>query len=328
MFNVRISLLALAALSALSTQTGPAAVLQEDFTEDPVLHGWKVVGETSLFAWSPANQELEVTWDSSKSNTFCCFPLGTVLAASDDFSFAFDLKLNDVAVGVNPAKPYSFELAVGLINLAEASRTNFFRGAGSGTPDLLEFDYFPDDGSGFSSLDGTMSDTNGTMQFYYADVPLNTGEVYRVEIAYATAAKTISANVSRGGVPYCSLTNSFLSGSFADFRLDHFALCSYSDAGQDPQFSGSLLAHGTIDNVLIQLPSPPVVFIDGPFSNGKWQVSCLSQTNWLYTLERTTDFQSWSVAAPAVSGTGATLLLQDSAPVIERAFYRVAAHRP
>jgi hypothetical protein len=35
-----------------------------------------------------------------------------------------------------------------------------------------------------------------------------------------------------------------LNTNFADFRLGSISVSSYSDAGQDPQYAGSVLAHG------------------------------------------------------------------------------------
>jgi hypothetical protein len=328
MFHVRLPALAFASVSLLSISFAPAATVLEDFATDPAMRGWGTVGDASLLSWNSANQNLEVTWDSSQSNSFYCLPLGTVLAATDEFAFAFDLRLSDLTAGYDPAKPYSFELAIGLINLAQASATNFLRGSGSGTPNLLEFDYFPDDGSGFFSLDATMSDTNAQMQFFYANVALGIGDTYRISIHHGAGNSTVESVVTQNGAPFCELTNAFPSSSFSDFRLDHFAVCSYSDAGQDPLFSGSVYAHGVVDNVSLTLPPPPVsIVIGGPTAAG-WQVTCLSQTNWLYALERTVDLQIWSVVSPAVAGTGTTLALADPNPPNGSAMYRIKAARP
>jgi hypothetical protein len=66
----------------------------------------------------------------------------------------------------------------------------------------------------------------------------------------------------------------------------------------------------------------------GAFSNGLWQVRFLSRSNWLYTLERTSDFVSWTDQSPATSGNGMILILSDTNPPATRAFYRVRANRP
>ena len=93
------------------------------------------------------DQNLDVTWDSSQSNSYFYHSLGTIVAKSDNFGISFDLQLSNIVVGVNPAKPATFELAVGFINLASATSTNLERGVGMnathGAHNLCEFDYFP-----------------------------------------------------------------------------------------------------------------------------------------------------------------------------------------
>src|SRR5262245_935448 len=73
-----------------------AAVFEEDFSSDPVAHGWNIFGKTNLFHWNSTNQNLEVTWDSSKTNSYFFKPLGTIGTASDSFSLSFDLVLLDI----------------------------------------------------------------------------------------------------------------------------------------------------------------------------------------------------------------------------------------
>src|SRR5438270_11179320 len=96
---------ALSVGAALST---PAAVLSEDFANDPVRHGWRSFGDSSLFHWNAANQNLDVTWDSSHSNSFFFLPLGTFLTRSEDFSVSFDLRLSDIRLGITPGKTNIF----------------------------------------------------------------------------------------------------------------------------------------------------------------------------------------------------------------------------
>ena len=102
--------------------------MSEDFSIDPALDGWQVFGDTNLFQWDSVNQVLKVTWDSSQPNSYFYHPLGTILGTNDDFSMAFDLVLNDYAIGVNPNQPSTFEMATGLLNYSEATSAGFLRG--------------------------------------------------------------------------------------------------------------------------------------------------------------------------------------------------------
>jgi hypothetical protein len=107
-----------------------AATITESFSSDPIARGWKTFGDHSLFAWNATNQNLAVTWDSSRSNSYFYLPLGTVLSKSDDFSFAFDLRLSDIAIGLSSNKPCTFQIAIGLLNSQSATKTNFYVGTG------------------------------------------------------------------------------------------------------------------------------------------------------------------------------------------------------
>ena len=88
-----------------------AATISENFVTDPRARGWKVFGDTNLFRWNATNQNLEMTWDSSHSNSFFYLPLGTILAKADDFSFSFDLRLRDIRLGISSNKTDTFEIA-------------------------------------------------------------------------------------------------------------------------------------------------------------------------------------------------------------------------
>ena len=131
----RIHSVVLAGLFAASA--GHAMLVHEKFATDPALDGWRVFGDASLFQWDSTNQVLNVTWDSSQTNSYFYHPLGATFTKADSFCLLFDLNLTDVdAVGY-------FQLALGLCNFAEATSTNFSRANGI-SPNLCEFDYFPD----------------------------------------------------------------------------------------------------------------------------------------------------------------------------------------
>src|SRR6266567_4657432 len=161
---IRLLALILTGASATFTLSARAGTLQEDFSTDPAARDWRVFGDTNLFSWDAANQQLQVTWDSSQPNSYFYHPLGTTLSRNDDFSLAFDLRLADITPGVNTNKSGGFELAVGLLNFSEATLTNFLRGTGTDSPDLVEFDFFPDTGFG-PTLWPTIISTNSAYSY-------------------------------------------------------------------------------------------------------------------------------------------------------------------
>jgi hypothetical protein len=315
--------LAIAGLLLFLSPRAGADTLREDFSSDPLSQGWRLYGNTNLFLWNSTHGSLDVTWDSSQPNSYCYRPLATILAIDDDFSLAFDLQLNDAqATGF-------FELAVGLMHVADATNADFSR-ATANAPNLFEFDYYPDGGFG-PSIDATMSDdtvnATNTANFYFAydTVPLFAGTLYHVTLTHQAGEASLSGSVATNGSIYTSLPNTF-PGPITDFRLDAVSVISYSAAGDS--YGDSILAHGTVDNFVVTFPPPPIQDLTGAFSNGLWQARFLSRTNWLYTLQRSFDFATWTDASATTPGNGEQLTLSDEAAIAQRAFYRVRANRP
>src|SRR4051812_35962289 len=69
--------------SGLGAQAG---TWSEDFSASPQTANWRSSGDTNLFRWNNTSHDLEVTWDSSHSNSFFYHRLGTILTKNDDFS--------------------------------------------------------------------------------------------------------------------------------------------------------------------------------------------------------------------------------------------------
>mgnify|MGYP001605429846 CR=1 FL=1 len=89
----KIISLAFAGLLVLSA--AHATTITENFTNNPSQDGWQIFGDTNLFQWDSTNENLDVIWDTSQSNSYFYHPLGTILATNDNFSVAFDLQLSD-----------------------------------------------------------------------------------------------------------------------------------------------------------------------------------------------------------------------------------------
>ena len=80
------------------------------------------------------------------------------------------------------------------------------------------------------------------------------------------------------------------------------------------------------------LPDPGITALvknfGGGWQSGQWQAQFVSCTNWNYSLERSTNLQSWIAVTNGVPGNGVSLNLSDPAPPTDKAFYRVRADRP
>jgi len=331
--------LAVAGLFVLSATSTFATTFTENFSADPSLDGWQVFGDTNLFQWDSTNQNLDVTWDSSQSNSYFYHPLSTIVTRDDDFSIAFDLQLNDIASGTEPGKTSPMEIGFGLFNLSIATDTNFLRSAFGGAPSIAELDYFPPgvfvDGTNTFPILPTLTPTFiSTNSFDYApsayipyEVAFPTGELVHVSLVYTSSNQTFTATFQTNGADCVTIPPVVLTDDFAaddNFAVDTFSISSYGSAG-DPY--DSVLAHGTVANIVVTLP-PPAQNLTGTFSNGVWQVQFTDHLNWLYTLERTTNLVSWTEVSLPASGNGTNLFLQDTNAVVDKAFYRIRADRP
>lgn len=299
--------------------------LQETFASDPFADGWQIFGVTNLFQWNPTNKAIDVTWDSGQSNSYFYHPLGTVLNRDDDFSLAFDLQLKDIGPGPDPTKSFSFNIAVGLLNFAEATQTNFLRGTAYSSPDLCEFDYYFDSGFG-ATVWPLIVDTNSTFNYNnntppdYMIYSLTNGQLYHVFMNYTGSNRTMVTTVSSVG-SNITITNP-VAPSLGDFRVDTVSISSFND---DQGYGSSVLAHGSVANIAMTLPPPAVTSFAGGLSNDVWTAQFVSRTNWTYTLQRSANLKLWTDAATA-SGTGGPLQMQDNVSGA-MLFYRVTAHR-
>jgi hypothetical protein len=310
----KIRSLAVAGLFVLSTVH--ATLVYEKFTADPAPDGWQVFGDTNLFQWDATNQNLAVAWDSSQTNSYFYHPLGATFTKADSFCVQFDLNLTDTE-----ATGY-FQIAIGLCNFADATNADFSRANGV-SPNLFEFDYFPDGPDSYGpSIDATLVDANDNFYFAFdASQPLADGVIYRVVLIHRAGEATISGTVYTNGQVFTSLPKIGAYGA-DDFSIDTLAISSYTTT--DDNYGDALLAHGTVDNLAFASPLP----VDKIQTIAAGEIQFASDTNWLYTLEQSADFKTWTAAAPVIFGNGTNLLLQATNPPATSAFYRVRADLP
>jgi hypothetical protein len=301
-----------------------AATFTEDFAADPSAHSWSRFGESELFHWNAEAGRLDVTWDSYKPNSYFHRALPFALTKSDDFAFAFDLLLNDVAIGLDEAHTDTFEIGVGLLNFATATAPEFKRGTGTDSPNLADVTWFPDGGFG-ATLSPSIISTNHQWATQFAfPIDLATGVLHHLELAYTAADRTLRTKLTSGGQPGPAIADVRLADDFTNFFVDTLAVCSYSHAG----FNGSIRAHGSIDNLAVVTPEPPVSDLVFQFNGAIRQVKFQSQLGWSYVLESTGDFSHWGPAGVATPGTGGVMTLDDQQEALfPFHFYRVRADR-
>jgi len=318
-------------ITLLAALVGRASTIVERFTNDPAMDGWQIYGDTNLFQWDSTNEVLDVTWDSSQTNSYFFHPLGGFYSKTNDFLVTFDVNLKDIAIGTTPGKPFTFELAFGLVNTSTATNGAYLRGFGY-FPDIVEFDYFPNDANDFGATVSMLmisSQTNYSGGGFTDPLEMEPGTLYHVIMIYTAANQTLHTTMAADGAPFGPIEDSFLGSGFDDFQEDAISISSYNDDGQNPfgivpDYSGSILAHGTVSKIAFASPLP--VGLINTIAAGRVQFG--SDTNWLYTLEQAPDLQTWSAAAPPVMGNGTNLVIQASNPPGDHSLYRVRADLP
>jgi len=273
-----------ALLCCIGTRHTVAAVFVEDFSTSPTARGWSTFGDASLFNWNSTSQAMEVTWDSAQSNSYFFHSLGTVLGKNDDFALQFNLRLSSIQAGVNPAKSSTFEIAVGLLHWGSATQANFSRGTGLNSPNLVEWTYFP----AADIIDATVSPVivSSNSRFIPSlnfPLEMSVNDLFHIALVYTASNQTLVTTMTRNGSAFGPIQNVQLPGSFTDFRVDTVSINSYNDAGD---VYGSILAHGSIDDITVITPPPPVMNLTGRITNGVCRLQFSGRTNWNYALER------------------------------------------
>ena len=303
------------------------AVIEDDFSSDPIRGGWLVRGDGGLARWDAGVENLAVTWDSSRPDSFFVRPLGTTLTTADDFAVEIDLRLADAGPRDADGRPAALQVAFGLVKLGRLPGGYPARTRGK-AEDLVEFDWFPASViPGFGESPASVSPVvfgGGTSRAFSFDnfLDLADGATWRVRCAYSAAARELATTLRRDGADAAAVNAVRLPGGFASFAVDAFALISWSGSATAVD---SLLAHGVVDRLRIELPDPPIGEVS---MTAPGVVSSTSTVGWRYVLEASGDLSAWTdvVAAP---GDGGRLVLSDLRESVSgRQFYRVRAERP
>ncbi len=304
-----------------------AAGWSEDFSADPFLHGWQAFGSVERFHWNEASQTLDVEWNTEGPHSFFARSLGTTLSAADPFSVAFDLYLTEAAGGVREGRPGAMQVAVGLLNLARATAQSYPRGAGRAF-DLIEFNWFPEGFiPGFGMVEPTLSavafDSSGRVAADF-EFPflLALGTWHRIELEHDPKDRSVTVRVREGDLTLSTLVLS-LPTTFGEFQLDALAILVWDER---TSFGDSLQARGSVDNLTVVVPDPPIGKIR--LLPGSREVEFESLKGWQYQLEGAGELGDWHPTGSLASGTGGVLRLADTREAeFPRQFYRVRAER-
>jgi len=310
----------------VGTAAAFGAAVELSFQENPAATGWRRLGDPDLFVWDKEAGVLRAKWDSSRPNSAFYLPLGRTLTRAESFAVECELIFEEIRAGADPAKPFSFELAMGFFSAADLADPDFRRGDGVSARNLAELDFFPDAGYGPTLWPMAISSEgrfnyNSPEDFVILELPLKEPLTLRLE--YDAEAQSLVASVRRGGDWLLAPHRTPLAESFGDFRVDAAGLCSYSDAGA----GGSLFAAALVRRLRVETPEPPVRELRLEFAGKRPRLCFQAAGGWRYALERSVDLLRWEETASAVVEEAGAAALEDSAPPERKAFYRIRAER-
>tara|TARA_Y100001934_G_scaffold210345_1_gene248914 strand:+ start:24 stop:1772 length:1749 start_codon:yes stop_codon:yes gene_type:complete len=330
------------AVSIASPSASPSdqvrhASFVEDFSSDPVSEGsWKIHGDPSLFKYNEVEGRLDITWDSSEDNSFFYHPLNQTLNKDQSFALSFTLQVDQLEIGVDPEKKSTFPIALGLMELEEGLRSNYFRGSGIheeyGPRGLVEWSYHADSGFGATVSSGFVSiDNQWSMQNTFP-LELTMGAVYEIALHYDAQDQSLTTLMTEDGLPYGPIQNISLDefygaplDGFTDLNVDSIVIASYSDGGQaSPEFAGSVLANGWVDNMKLSVGRSHAE-LEIRLGDVPTEVMFDAKKNTFYWLEKTTDFKQWETRGFLFSESNAQQSIKDLGSRDAIGFYRVRA---
>jgi len=260
------------AVSDVRPRTENLAWHVDNFSTDPFANGWMVRGDESLFEWDTATGSLMVTWDSQRINSLFHRPLGLTLTEDDSFAFAFDITLDEVNAGHRDGQPYTFEVALGLLNIASSEAGEFKRGTGNDSPNLVEWDYFPDTGFGATVSPAISSSNSRFAAGFTFPAEMTPGELYSVRMEYDPAARKLRTVMLENAKTWKAIKMVALPEKFDGFAVDAFSISSYTARGSN----SSLLARGRVDNVAIAADRSQPRITEGRMTEGQWRGRALA----------------------------------------------------
>ena len=307
------------AVSDVRPQTKDLAWHVEDFSSDPLANGWAVHGDESLFKWDAWAGVLAVTWDSERPNSMFHRPLGLTLTEADAFAFAFDITLDKVKAGHLDGQPYTFEVALGLFNIDSAKADGFNRGTGTDSPNLVEWDYFPDTGFGATISSAVASAKSQFTAGFTFPAEMAAGETYSVRMEFDPAGRELKTFMLQNGTAWNEIKTVTLADDIAGFAVDAFSVSSYTAKGSEL----SLLAAGRVDNLAVAVARSQPRIVNARLADGQWVARSFGFDAVDDVLERSDDLREWQAVWNGVREDGFYLRLIDENPPVGGGFYRL-----
>ena len=307
------------ALSDVRPKTAPLVWHYESFATNPLANGWMLHGDESLFEWDAEAGALDVTWNSEKPNSYFYRPIGQTLTEKDSFAFTFQLTLNEVKAGHLDGQPYTFEVAIGLLNLETAKELGFMRGTGTDSPNLVEWDYFPDTGFGATVSPALASSKSEFSAGFTFPAELTKWKVYTVHMGYDGSTGVLKTEMLEEGKPWKTIAEVKRKNAHAGFLVDTFSISNFTAKGSE----SSLLATGTIDELAIATSRSGPSFVDVHLDEGQWRARAFVVAPDDWQLQRSGDLRDWKSLDAVQKPSQFFMRFTDPEPVGRNQFYRI-----
>ena len=305
-------------LSDVRPRTIPLDWHYETFATDPLAKGWEIHGDRSLFSWDAEAEALRVTWDSEKPNSYFYRPLGQALTEVDSFAFTFQIRLGEVKAGHLEGQPYTFEIALGLLNSEAAASTTFNRGTGTDSPNLVEWDYFPDTGFGATISPAIASDKSQFAAGFTFPAEMEVGKRYTIRMEFDGVKRLLKTDMLEDGKKWKTIAEVVMKNAMSGFSVDAFSISNYGAKGSE----SSLFAVGWVDEIAVAVQRSKPRWVRSKNEHGRWATKAfVFGDGW--SVEQAEDFRQWKALDGAIKSDHFFLHLFDADPVKGNRFYRL-----
>lgn len=286
--NLLLAIVFIAIESSLSANN----LYFETFDSDPLTKGWSIHGDKSLFEWDEGSESLRVKWDTEKQSSFFYKPLGRVLTESNSFAFTFQITLDSVKAGYLEDKPYTFQVSLGLLNISSAIDEKFNRGTGSDSPNLVEWDYFPDTGFGATVSPVVASDKSEFSAGFTFPAELILGKVYSIKLIHDSEERILKTEMIEDGKSWEKIQTVKISSDFSGFSVDAFSISNFSAKDSE----SSLLAIGSVDEIALATSDTLPKLFGVKINRSQWEAKSFLIDPEIWKVESSSDVINWNRA--------------------------------
>lgn len=205
---------------------------------------WILHGHPDTFSNAANSNPPVFNWNTEFPTSAVFIPLPHYLNQDSSIHLSTHFTLNSLNIDFVPNSFYGFEIALGLFNSTEVFTESFKRGTGTDSPNLIEWDYFPDTGFG-ATVSPTITDSDSkffsTFNFPI-DLPIDAD--IEVELIYDPSQTKLESVLKIDGELKAIKPVVLPEGDgFNDFLVNSAGFISYQDFNDDGKLSASASIH-------------------------------------------------------------------------------------